>query len=183
MLRPINELNLTLILQFKALWSGKGRRGGSFGFEGLFYIIWRLVGQVALPDPTSLDVHGNWILVSDGGVVGWKAVFPVLVNRRALPEQHFSRSYRPDYEGRICFFRCNKWKSTLSFFGKSVTKKFPEPSYLKGDNGISAYSDRTFLILNYELGQSIAWIWLLVTIVLVTNERSIWIFVLNFGNM
>jgi hypothetical protein len=39
MLRPINELNLTLILQFKALWSGKGRRGGSFGFEGLFYII------------------------------------------------------------------------------------------------------------------------------------------------
>ena len=36
MLRPINELNLTLIVQFKAPWSGKGRR--SFGFEGLYYI-------------------------------------------------------------------------------------------------------------------------------------------------
>jgi hypothetical protein len=32
MLRPINELNLTLILQFKALWSGKGRRGVELRF-------------------------------------------------------------------------------------------------------------------------------------------------------
>ncbi|KGE87552.1 MAG: hypothetical protein NXI26_25890 [bacterium] len=32
MLRPINELNLTLILQFKAPWSGKGRRGMELRF-------------------------------------------------------------------------------------------------------------------------------------------------------
>jgi hypothetical protein len=32
MLRPINELNLTLIIQFKAPWSGKGRRGMELRF-------------------------------------------------------------------------------------------------------------------------------------------------------
>jgi hypothetical protein len=32
MLRPINELNLTIILQFKAPWSGKGRRGMELRF-------------------------------------------------------------------------------------------------------------------------------------------------------
>ncbi|MCI4646671.1 hypothetical protein [Phaeodactylibacter sp.] len=32
MLRPINELNLTLIVQFKAPWSGKGRRGMELRF-------------------------------------------------------------------------------------------------------------------------------------------------------
>ncbi len=32
MLRPINELNLTLVLQFKAPWSGKGRRGMELRF-------------------------------------------------------------------------------------------------------------------------------------------------------
>jgi hypothetical protein len=32
MLRPINELNLTLIVQFKAPWTGKGPRGTELRF-------------------------------------------------------------------------------------------------------------------------------------------------------